>query len=125
MSSLLHVPLCDEAPVWLSTLQCAGFGFQTSLFYLHPDCQCCWYSHAQQGLYCRHSHDSGSCVLAGVPAAHVHRLLLGLSTSGRDMRPLLQVAGSCVAALQSSSGKLHALTCVSTLQPHMWPHTSV
>lgn len=46
MSSLLHVPLCDGAPVWLSTLHCAGFGFPTSVIHLQPDCQCCWYSHA-------------------------------------------------------------------------------
>jgi hypothetical protein len=42
---------------------------------------------------------------AGTPAAHVHRLLLGLSTTGQDMRPWLGLAGSCVPALHRSSGE--------------------
>lgn len=64
---------------------------------------------------------------AGVPAEQVHRLLLGLSPSGTDMRPWLEVAGSCVPALQRAAGELQCWGCdpcfsyVSQATPGMLP----
>lgn len=57
---------------------------------------------------------------AGVPAAHVHRLLLGLSTTGQDMRPWLELAGSCVPALHRSSGALARLCALAWLGSEKW-----
>jgi hypothetical protein len=35
----------------------------------------------------------------------VHRLLLGLSLDGDDLRPWLGLAGCCAAALKASAGE--------------------
>ncbi|WIA09549.1 hypothetical protein OEZ85_008944 [Tetradesmus obliquus] len=48
-------------------------------------------------------------LIAGVPAEHVHRLLLGLSLDGDDLRPWLGLAGCCSAALKAAAdpARLH------------------
>ncbi|KAF6260393.1 hypothetical protein COO60DRAFT_1637651 [Scenedesmus sp. NREL 46B-D3] len=42
-------------------------------------------------------------MIAGIPAEHVHRLLLGLSLDGEDVRPWLALAGCAAVALKAAA----------------------
>jgi hypothetical protein len=55
-------------------------------------------------LFVLHLHHL-TAVCTGVPAEHVHRLLLGLSLDCDDLRPWLGLAGCCTAALKAAAGE--------------------
>jgi hypothetical protein len=44
-------------------------------------------------------------LIAGLPPDSLHRLLLGVTRDGHDMRPWAQLAGACVPALRAAPGE--------------------
>jgi hypothetical protein len=57
---------------------------------------------------------------AGVPAEHVHRLLLGLSLDGDDLRPWLGLAGCCSAALKAAAGETAIIKAGAAAVQNWW-----